>query len=614
MITRTYIVSRTKKLLDSRSHGFIRFMAVSGLLLYPMLILMWFSMGGVLLLAGIVALSLILIVVGSTLLAMAMKALIQAFKSSCLSISMARELQRDEAPLLFETVEEICKTLKCTVPRRIEIDEKENACVYAEPSRFFGMKPVLRIGLPILMAMRPEEFRAVLAHECGHLLRNDHIFGRILHRIEMGWIAANDGAAENEHLPFILRYIKKWLEPLLKPYLYADGRLSEEHADRVSSELYPDSGTAKARLGMFLLYGNKITMEWSIRQMKDFEVPPHLMTRRRLEKIRELWNKDEAADCLQGLMCLPDNLLYAHPTYLRVLEIAGVHPDNVSTDPPPEIIDSAAPLFLGKSFESIEAELDLERRTLSEESWKKYHVDYQHAERTLRLEEPLPSQTDALLSRAYCHATLGQRALALIYFERVATERPDDPNPSLSLAEMLLETDDSRAPEVVESLIKKFPAQAFYLLESLLQYHARNKDIAKAQSALSRLFEMNDRWDAAIPERMVLNDKSIIEPHKIEEKKKIHLKSLLLQMGDVAEVRLAQKKLTDFVEAPIFLILIRYSGAPRGSAKLRIQRNQQIAQQIPPQLGEYFVYDSKSGKRLWKKTAKMPDATLFRRN
>jgi Zn-dependent protease with chaperone function len=98
-------------------------------------------------------------------------------------------LRKGQAPRLFEEVNRIRRMLRTPRVHRIYLDMRYNASMEQRPRLGILGWPMgqMTVGLPLMLAVAPEEFRAVLAHEMGHLSR-EH--GRIvgwIYRIRQTW-------------------------------------------------------------------------------------------------------------------------------------------------------------------------------------------------------------------------------------------------------------------------------------------------------------------------------------------------------------------------------------------------------------------------------------------
>jgi Zn-dependent protease with chaperone function len=80
-------------------------------------------------------------------------------------------LTREQAPALFDLVSEVRTMLDGPTIHQVLISDEYNAGIVQIPQ--FGMfgwqRNYLVVGLPLLRALNPAEFRSVLAHEVGHL-------------------------------------------------------------------------------------------------------------------------------------------------------------------------------------------------------------------------------------------------------------------------------------------------------------------------------------------------------------------------------------------------------------------------------------------------------------
>lgn len=87
-----------------------------------------------------------------------------------LSMYQAREVSRDEAPWLVDTVAELARNASIPMPRVCIVPE-------AAPNAFAtGRDPehaVVAVTQGIMTAVSPEELRGVIAHEIGHIVNRD---------------------------------------------------------------------------------------------------------------------------------------------------------------------------------------------------------------------------------------------------------------------------------------------------------------------------------------------------------------------------------------------------------------------------------------------------------
>ncbi|MBO3740100.1 M48 family metallopeptidase [Actinoplanes flavus] len=79
-------------------------------------------------------------------------------------------VERTDAPVLHRLIELIAAEIGAPVPDRLMIDYRENTGVAVVG---FRRTSVLTLGLPLLVALRPQELVALIGHELGHLKHED---------------------------------------------------------------------------------------------------------------------------------------------------------------------------------------------------------------------------------------------------------------------------------------------------------------------------------------------------------------------------------------------------------------------------------------------------------
>jgi Zn-dependent protease with chaperone function len=101
-----------------------------------------------------------------------------------------RKLYPRDAPELFKFVNKLASTLKAPKFDEILLTKDLNAAILQIPrlSIFGWYKNYLIIGLPLMQALTIEEFRAVIAHELGHLSGKHSAFAGWIYRVYQVWV------------------------------------------------------------------------------------------------------------------------------------------------------------------------------------------------------------------------------------------------------------------------------------------------------------------------------------------------------------------------------------------------------------------------------------------
>src|SRR5260370_20353292 len=98
-------------------------------------------------------------------------------------------LRARDAPGLIALVQMLTTRLRTPRLHRILVTTADNVGIGQRPrlGPFGWYRNSLALGLPVLQALSPDEFPAVLAHELGHLSRQHGRFGSWIFRIRVLW-------------------------------------------------------------------------------------------------------------------------------------------------------------------------------------------------------------------------------------------------------------------------------------------------------------------------------------------------------------------------------------------------------------------------------------------
>ena len=151
-----------------------------------------------------------------------------------------RRITRDHAPALFSEIDNLTDALETPRIDRVLISADLNAYMSQVPR----LGPIglttntLILGLPLLMSLTPEQARAVIAHEFGHLSANHARFNGWIYRLRSSWMRVMEAMDANA------RWSTKWLQrffdwyaPYFEAYSFALARANEYEADAAAAEI-----------------------------------------------------------------------------------------------------------------------------------------------------------------------------------------------------------------------------------------------------------------------------------------------------------------------------------------------------------------------------------------
>src|SRR5690606_25897917 len=118
---------------------------------------------------------------------------------------------------------------------------------------FGWQKNYLILGLPLMQLLSLDEFKAVLAHEFGHLSGAHGRFGAWIYRVRTGWARLNEWRQQQRRWgSFVFVPCCGWCAPKFAAYSFVQARRQEYEADQLAAEaLGADAiGRALVRLNL----------------------------------------------------------------------------------------------------------------------------------------------------------------------------------------------------------------------------------------------------------------------------------------------------------------------------------------------------------------------------
>jgi Zn-dependent protease with chaperone function len=162
---------------------------------------------------------------------------------------LGQEVNRAQAPRLFDLLDELRAALKCRPFNQVLVLGDFNAGVVQIPRLdIFGWhRNYLLIGLPLAQALSPEEFKAVLAHEFAHSSRGHGRFGNWLYRVRRTWEQVfQQIAKQRSRFGFVLAGFIKWFWPVFNAHAFVLARANEYQADECSVRIAGADAAARA--------------------------------------------------------------------------------------------------------------------------------------------------------------------------------------------------------------------------------------------------------------------------------------------------------------------------------------------------------------------------------
>lgn len=470
-------------------------------------------------------------------------------------------LTRKEYPQLFDEIDELTQKLKTPKLHEIILTSEFNAAVTQVPRLgILGWhKNYLILGLELLLVLSPNQARAVIAHELGHLSGNHSRFNGWIYRARESWyrimVAFHQ---QNNFGANLMRRFFDWYYPRFNNYSFALARRNEYEADAISVELTSQQETADALINAYVSVPYVDSHYWkNYFKLADFSPQPNALPWDGLSRFLNK-NTDTKGELQQHFTRELESKTSdedTHPSLNDRLKALGI----VEPDLPQPTTESAAQVWFGSSYQTTLADFDKDWLSANKEPWKER---YQYASKAKQTLKALNSQNDLELS----DEGLWEKAILTEEFEsedeavplfRLFQERhPQNPEAAFVLGRLTYEQEGDellRQMKIAlqqENLIVDACQYAYFYLQQRSRQEEAEwwRDTANVQ--LDKQYE--DEQDRS---QLTVSDE--IVKHSLDEKMVNHLAEKLSAIPKVKKAWLAQKVTKHYPEYPAIAIAIQ---------------------------------------------------------
>lgn len=468
------------------------------------------------------------------------------------------EIRPQQAPELFAMIDGLRRQLGAPRFHHVLMTDDFNAGVVQAPRLgIFGWpRNYLLIGLPLMKSLSPEQFKAVLAHEFGHLARGHGRMSNWLYRQRLRWSRLMDAleAAESKG-SFLFRPFLRWFAPYFNAYSFPLARANEYEADATSMRLTSPRAAAEALTAVNVVGSYLEERYWpGIYRHADEQPQPSFSPFRGMAVAGDV-DEASARAWLEQAMARPTTVDDTHPALKERLAAIGEAP-RLALPVPGE----AADRLLGGALASISEAFDQRWQASIERSWTKRHREVQEGRRELaELEAKGATGAELELGEAFRRATLteiyGSGADgALEQFRALHARAPDHPAVCYALGARLLARDDGAGVPLVERAIQLDEDLLAAGAERLRDFHWRGGREAEADAWHRRLVERTELLQAAEKERASVNVRDKFEPHGLPAEALARLREQLGAIPGLKRAFLLRKRVQHRPERPLFVL------------------------------------------------------------
>ncbi len=519
-----------------------------------------------------------------------------------------RRVTRREVPALFDEIERVRSALNARPVHEVMLTPEFNAAVTQVPR--LGVlgwpRRYLIIGLPLLASLPPYQFRAVLAHEFGHLAANHARFGNWIYRIRQTWYRILEGLERNtSSATRLFTRFFEWYTPYFNAYSFVLARANEYQADRESARVTSpqDAGDALAAVYAKGEYLERNFWKLFYQRANEQPEPPAQPFVEYLTGLRSIpENASESA--LAAALARGTGLEDTHPSLADRLKALGVEPGA-----PACFQITAAHALLGAKRAQLTEEFDVAWRESMAGPWKERHAFMQAMKEKLAVYEAAARQRELAEDEQWDYAAAlesvlgGKAALPVL---DLLLERAPRHAPALYARGRirLSENDESGASDIERAMMLDDAAREPGA-QLLYGYYYSRHDFSRCDRYRSTLQQVQRERQLAVAERAELRSRDVLVPHGLSARELEDWIAVIQREPAVKRAWLVRKQVEHLPNVPAFLLVIQCRLFTRGEQNLHTRLARALSS------GHSCLVVRRAGAA--RKAARVPDALILTR-
>jgi Zn-dependent protease with chaperone function len=537
-------------------------------------------------------------------------------------------LGRDAAPRLFATVEEIRRRLRAPKVDVILLVHDYNAGVADVPrTALLGTKRFLVVGLPLMQALNPEQFRAVLAHEFGHVSASHGRFASWIYRIRQTWgqLLARLEAQKRWGVGIFVRFAK-WYAPLFNAYTFVLARAHEYAADRSAAEVAGARVFGETLVTM-TLKGRLVSESfWPgiFKQVEQAPEPPPGVYQISRQALAAPLEQKDAQKWLETALSVPTGYSDTHPALFDRLTALGCFDEEAGgkffgslavISPLGE--ETAARYYLGTSCDALSAQLSEAWQKHVADNWRARHEYVQHLRQGLKqLEEKSQAQSldaEEMWTRAHWTAELEGGEAAVPLLRAVLESAPQHVAANYLLGQILVAKDEAAGIDLLENAMAKDPEAVVPGCQAIYWYLRRQGQDERARQYEARLFRQQELLGRAREESSYASAKDQFAPHGLPAELAEIIARQLARFPELLRAYFVRKMTRYLPERPAYIL-----GVIRRRKWIEISspdKDRQLVHQIATQVSfpghTLVIILSRRNRKLRRKIERIAGATIY---
>ena len=542
-----------------------------------------------------------------------------------------RFLNPEDAPRLFALIDEVRHQVPCRV-HQVALTPDLNAAVMQRPRLgYLGWsRNCLILGLPLLAALSPDEFRSVLAHEFAHLTGRHGRFTHWVYRLRQTWerlfaqLHNQQGGTLRRWLQSATTGFIEWYWPRFNARAFVLCRAHEYFADATAARIAGEEATAAA-LWRIACFSRRLEDQfWPelFRLANTQSVPPEDIVARMAAGLAHAPDAAEAHRWKEQTVARLTDNFDTHPCCSDRLGALGVEAARFQSQAFPGFpAYSAADELLAERRAEFEREVSAGWMSDMAHDWRNRHGRVHTLQRRLETIGSVASSPSAdaaaLWEKACTLIDIEGPAAAEEILQQLLAQQPSHERASLVLGRHWLERGRPEGETLLEQILDGDDEQLVPQAGELLAEHFRST------GATDRLQQLRGRLDrfakdvvAAQRERTSVKASDKFLPHDLDAPELAALQEQLAEDPALYGAWLVQKELRVFSRQRLFVLCVRsrWHWLMGSSPDLDSSVSQRIIKRVRLP-GRVLVVSPQGGfAALARKVMKSPESQVFARS
>lgn len=462
---------------------------------------------------------------------------------------------------LFNLVDEIHQKINSPKVHQILITDEFNASIYQIPR--FGLigtyKNYLAIGLPLMQALSPEQLRAVIAHEFGHLSKQQGRFASWIFRLRATWFILLSNFIQQANWttrPFILFF--RWYAPFFAAYSFVLARRRELEADALAVIATDERSVATALINVWLkgmLLENNFWPD-IINQADTLPTP-----------IENIMGQMQAA--LQSPVKTSLLQRWLDQALMEKTDSEDTHPSlsnrlttiNFTPELPEPLTTTSANFYLKSAVTELSEVLSKQWQTKVNSSWQER---YQEAQESQRLYKTLSTKRDNKMishDERWKLAELTERFSsddqALTIYQEILDHKADDAGAIFAMGRINLANDKVDSCDLINRAIEMDVNYSITGYSLMSDFFAEKGDQQEAHKYHKKALEYAAKVPGVLAERSEISEWDRFLPHELPITEVESVCKEIARYPEIAKCYLVRKKVQYSPDKPLYVLGIK---------------------------------------------------------